>query len=343
MSMEENESPTRSPESGPSASVCFRPGRFIEIPLLAPWWERQRALHDARLRDTIERSESAVAVLQSAVLLHGGMLKRIPDQAHVRTSWHRKPLKHDGPDFFALAPRERRERLAKRTVVNHRMEIDKERLVTIDGITTTDLFQTMGMCARFLPVDEAFVALESLLAKAVGREDDWRADRRLIEAEAARVLQVLRADLDGRAGQRGVQQARELFGVIGPLSESPMESEARRIALAAGYSRVESQIEVRTSRGTKWVDLGIRGLRRGLEINGDVKYEGEAGDLRRAEEALRREALDDAGFTIVDIAAHDVLDPRIVLASLHQCFAEQRDLRGRAILWTPSERRRYLS
>lgn len=324
-----------------SIPTRFRKGRFLDIPAEATWWEKDAHLHRARLLDVARRSTQAIAVLQSAVILHGGSLKHPPRQAHVHTSWHRKPMKTDGPSFFALSPRDRRERLARRPVVNHRMELDEDQLVIIDGIPTTDLLQTMELAARFLAPDDALIALDSLLAIAVARGPHWRDDRLSLEREARVVLTRILHSLEKHRGQRGYRQARELLAVATALAESPFESEMRRIALAAGYSQIESQVEVRTHVGVRWVDLGIPGVRRGIEINGAIKYEGGAGRLQREKEAARRVDLAEVGFTVHDVDASSIADVPQMLKLLGESFPEQRDLHGRPALWTPAERARF--
>lgn len=322
-------------------TVRIRHGASAVIPRETPWWVKERFLHDERLADTCARSKDAIAVLQSAVLLHGGSVKRTPHQAHVWTPWRRKPLKCSGPSSFSLPKGQRRERLAERPVVNHRMEIDTERLTVIDGILVTDLMQTMEMSARLLPPDDAFIALESLLAIAAGRDEDWRLRRAEVERRAVSVLDSLMHSLRPLRGRRGIRQARQILDSISPLSESPLESEAKRLAHAAGYLDLSSQVEVRTPLGVKWIDLGIPGVSRGLEINGDLKYEGEGGGLRREREEIRRQALKDARFRIVDLPAHAVFDAGTVLRALEECFPEHRRLHGRRHLWTPLEAKRF--
>ncbi|WP_115727112.1 hypothetical protein [Actinomyces culturomici] len=325
----------------PESRVRYRKGRYLEIPTDSTWWEKTRLIHTARLADACNRSGQAIAVLHSAVFLHGGALRRPPAQAHVRTTWHRKPLKTPGPAFLSLSARERRERLSRRPVVNHRMELDEDRLTVIDGIVTTDLLQTMEMAARFLPPDEALIALDSLLAIAADRNEYWRNERQQLETRAQRVLSTVALNLEHHKGERGYRQARQLLEVATPLSESPLESEVRRVALAAGYSAIEPQVEVNTRAGTKWVDLGIPGVARGLEANGEIKYEGEEGDSRRSKEAARREALADVGFRVRDLDARTIMDTPRLLSILDETFPEHRELHGRSALWTPQERRRF--
>ena len=144
---------TAAPAPGPVALIAVRRGLSIEVPEDAAWWERNLSVHLARLRDAAGKSPGAIAVLQSAVLLHGGHLKTPPDQAHLWLSWTRKTRAHEGPSLWILPRSDRKERLARRPIVDHHMELDMDRLVEINGILTTDVEQTILMSARFLPVD----------------------------------------------------------------------------------------------------------------------------------------------------------------------------------------------
>ena len=319
--------------------VRVRRGCTISLDPEAPWWQRNDSIHFARLRDAAGQSPQAVAVVQSAVILHGGMLKNSTEQAHIWVPWRRKTAAHDGPTLRALSKSDQRERLRRRPVVNHRMDIDLEATTVIDGILVTDLDQTAVHAARFLAPDDAVVAVDSLLAVAVGRDRYWREHRSRVEEEARRVVRRWRRSLDGLRGRRGVAQAREVFASASALSESALESEVRRIAHAAGFLKVESQVEVATALGRRWVDLGMRGVPSGIEIHGDVKFEGEDGEVRRRHEMERELELSAAGFRVFRLSGSEVFDSRLVVEVLERCFGERRERVGRRCLWTPSERR----
>ncbi|WP_131333645.1 hypothetical protein [Schaalia vaccimaxillae] len=323
-------------------SMIVRRECSIDVAADAPWWQVDKAIHDARLRDAADRSSQCVAVLQSAVLLHGGSLKRVPNQGHIWVPWRRKTRAYVGPSLYELTKTDRRDRLAQRPVVNHRMAIDIDRTVVIDGIRVTDLDQTAIHAARFLSPDDAVVAVDSLLAIAVGRDRYWRNDRASLTMHADAVVDRWTRSLSDFKGQRGVAQAREVLASASALAESPLESEVRRIAHAAGFIRVEPQVEVRTRAGLKWVDLGILGVPRGIEIHGDIKFEGEDGAAQLSHEWDRERALADAGFRVRALSGLEVYDQRKVVDALESCFVEYQSRRGLRRLWTPMEARRGL-
>ncbi len=319
-------------------SVAVRRGVHMDLPIELEWWERNIAVHMARLRDSSEKTHDGIAVLHSAALLHGAWLKRVPDQAHMHLPWKRKTRAYTGRTLSQLARSDRQERLAQRPVVSHDMGIDVTMLVTIDGIMTTDIEQTILMCARFLPADEAWCAVESLVSIAIGRDSRWRSRRSELVAEHAVLIRRLLARLGEFKGQRGAAQAHVILLHCSPFSESVWESEARRIALAFGYLAVEPQVEVRTRAGTKWVDLGVPSLRRGIEVNGFVKYDGEDGESTREKELVRKDDLTAVHFRIDDVTPAQIRDVHGFLAMLDSAFGESRSRTCLTALRTHAER-----
>lgn len=326
-----------------SSPLRIRHGQWLDIPADIPWWERERAVHDARLDLAFESMDGAVAVLQSAVLLHGGTLKSSTDQAHVWVTWNRSQRRNPNGRLWDLPRPERRERLARRPVVNHAMALEESEILVLPHGAVTDLGRTTLDAARFLPPDEAFVAVESLLAVAAGRDDWWRQRTPEILAAADEFVAPLLESLGEMPGQRGVAQARDILSVASPLSESAWESELRRIAVAAGYLDLEPQEKVQTSRGPRWVDLAHRRLRRGMEVNGDIKYQGLKGEQQRINEAARAADLEAVGFRIIPVSVDAIQNVPGILDTLSLHFGETRARAGKSRLWTPPERARWSS
>lgn len=324
-------------------TIQYRHGRRLFVPEDQDWWETKQAVHDAALNAALEEMNGAVTVLHSAVLVHGGMLRNSTAQAHVWVHWSRSRIRHPRGPSWALPRAERRARLDRRGVVHHRMALDDSEIEVIRGIPVTDLGRTTLDAARFLPPDDAFVAVESLLAIAAGRDGWWRQRRDEVERAAEEFLANLRNRLDELARQRGVAQARDILAVASPLSESAWESELRRIALAAGYQGLEPQVRVQTRRGPRWVDLGNPRMRRGLEVNGDVKYTGEGGDATQEAERERAADLAQAGFRIRPLTTAQIQDVPATLRILDEEFGESRARHGMPRLWTPGERQQYSS
>ncbi len=318
-------------------NVVLRPGKYLHIPNSLPWWEQDRIVHQARLQDMVEECPSTIAVLRSAVLLHGGSLLHSTEQAHVSTSWRGHGATGPGGSYRNLTSLEHRQRLAARRVVHHCYPIDEDDLVLLNGIPATGLRQTVRDAARFLPPDDALAAVDSLTAVALGRDEHWRNRRSEVEAKARAFLGSIIDDLEEFHGQRGVAQAREILRAASPLVESVHESELRRIALSEGFGGIEAQMEIRTDAGVRWADLGIREARVVFEVNGDMKYEGEAGEEQRWSEELRRNAIERSGYTVVDFSTRQLADRALVVRTLDYRASQ---FRGKPIrqLLTRSER-----
>lgn len=324
-------------------TIQYRHGRRLAIPADQDWWETEHAVHDAALRAALAEMNGSVAVLHSAVLLHGGMLRNSTAQAHVWVHWSRSRVRHPRGPSWNLPRAERRVRLGRRGVVHHKMTLDASEVVEIRGIPVTDLPRTTLDAARFLPPDDAFVAVESLLAVAAGRDEWWRQDPDEVQDAASVFVAPLLASLADMPGQRGVAQAKDILSVAGPFSESAWESELRRIALAAGYTELVPQLKVATGRGPRWIDLGHPGMRRGWEVNGHVKYGGPDGARKARAEEVRAQDLAEVGFRIRPLDVAQIQDVGGVLRMLDDDFGESRARRGMPRLWTPGERQQYSS
>ncbi len=305
-------------------------------------WEDAAITHLRRLDSASNGIEDGVAVLQSAVLLHGGKLWRTTEQAHLWMPWsHHGSRGAHQPPRTALSRKQRRLRLSGRSVVCHRMQIDEGDLVLVDDVLATGLAQTILHCARFLPPDDAKVAVESLIPLAIGRDPRWRECRADVQSQWMALRRELLEALRPCAHQRGVRQAREMLGTASPFSESPYESAFHRIALAAGYSALEPQMKVSTRSGDRWTDFGCRRARIGIDISGDVKYEGDAGAQYRLHQHSRDQDIRDTGVDLVNLTSHDVHDTSLVLELLDRYLGETRDRHGLRSLWTRWEEPLY--
>ena len=322
-------------------SIPVRRGHHLELAADQPWWDVERAVHDACLDDALSSMTGSVAVLQSAVLLHGGLLRNMTPQAHVWVGWHRSLRKNPRGRLWDLPRPERRERLARRPVVNHEMALRDDEIDSVGSWPVTNLKRTTLDAARFLAPDDAFVAVESLLAVAAARDSWWRGRRLQIEEAADAFTADLLDRLDEVPRQRGVAQARDILSVASPFSESAWESELRRIALAAGYSDLEPQVKVQTGRGPRLVDLGHPRMRRGLEVNGDIKYGGKSGGAVRQAESERADDLAQVGFHIRPLTTAQIQDVPEILRVLDDDVGETRSGRSMPRLWTPGERQSH--
>ena len=296
--------------------VKVRPGRYAVLePDLSPWEQRKR-VHLERARGRIEAGSDACAVLQTAVLMHGGSLRFTIEQAHINTNSKARSACAPDESLRLLTAHEHRLRLDERSIVHHCLPIADEEIVEIEGIRVTNLPTTILHAARFLRPDESVIAVDSLLAVAIGRSEDWRNDRHSLAVQARDFLEPIIEALAGLRGRRGVAQARWVLGQASPFAESPLESNVRRIAFALGHSDVEAQLEVATDEGMKWCDIGIARVKTVWESNGEVKYVGEDGPANLLREARRRQALERSGYRVVDLTSAQSWDTAHLAASL---------------------------
>ena len=326
---------------GPDHSVRVRPGEYLVLGEELDWWERAEQVHRARLDSAMEHVTGAVAVLESAALVHGASVKVVPEQAHLWVPWRRKATPGRTGRLWDLPRTDREARLATRPVVNHRMDLVDRELTVRDGVLVTDLVQTTLHCARFLPPDRAFAVVDSLVAIASGRGENWRSQRTEVEESSRIFRQSLLHKLSDLRGHRGVAQARAILRCSTPLAESVWESELRRVALAAGYLDAEPQMEVRTEQGTRWADVGIRRSRCCFEANGEIKYAGPTGREVRLSQAARTREVIGAGYRVVDLAVPEIRDTEGLLHVLDLGAGDTRQRSGIRALWTPAERRRF--
>ena len=71
-------------------------------------------------------------------------------------------------------------------------------------------------------------------------------------------------------GARGIRRARERIPLLDAGAQSPRESWLRLVMIDAGYSRPETQIEVRRGGFIAFIDMGWRELKIGLEYDGGL-------------------------------------------------------------------------
>lgn len=86
-------------------------------------------------------------------------------------------------------------------------------------------------------------------------------------------------------------------------AESPMESRTRFRTIAAGLPAPELQIRVDVPGGVRWLDMGWRTRRIGLEYDGEEFH---SGDGKLASDRQRHNELVRAGWTMVYATAADI-------------------------------------
>ncbi len=122
-----------------------------------------------------------------------------------------------------------------------------------------------------------------------------------------------------RAGRRrGIAQARRWTLKMDSRSGSPMESRVRARILAYGLPAPDLQIRVRTSDGTKFLDLGWQEYRVGADYEGEEFH---TGDGRMAQDRRRHNALADDRWQMFYPTAADVyLDHRAFVSKIERAL-----------------------
>ncbi|MDU0347524.1 hypothetical protein [Actinomyces sp. MRS3W] len=311
------------------------------------------------LLETVRTDElTGVIVLESAVVLHGAATWRVPRSLHLAVPYHvsglrrpatrRDPSRPPGRD---LGPLDRRRALSARPLRRHRFEIPDDDVVIIGGLRVTGIERTLEDCARFLEPDAALVAVDSLLAVAAGALPPTTAagsghdavgrpwDRAVeINRKANALRRRVLARLDGRRGERGVRRARAVIEAATPWSQSPYETELRRICLVNGMTSPVPQMPLRTEVTTFYADLGWWDLRRAAEVDGLVKLRHDA-DAVLAQRAARDEVFADRGFEIAHFSPDDVRDTDRALEKLHDLLPRTA-CEGRPVIGLRTKRER---
>ncbi len=141
--------------------------------------------------------------------------------------------------------------------------------------------------------------------------------------DAAMQVGVSRADLlravESARGRRGITKVKTWILHADPRAQSPMESRTRYRVVAAGLPIPGLQVRVDVPGGVRYLDLGWRRKRVGLEFDGE---EFDTGDGRMARDRQRHNELMGEGWTIVYATAVDVFRyPESFLARLRALLA----------------------
>lgn len=142
----------------------------------------------------------------------------------------------------------------------------------VDGCRVTRGIRTFADIARFHGFEEGLVAVDSLLRRGFTTE-------------------MVAAELGTLGRLRNIKTVRECLRHATALSDSPYESYARALLIAAGILGIEVQVEIRGYR----VDLLIDGWLV-IEIDGNVKYDGPDAERVRQAEFLRQKRVGNEGF-----------------------------------------------
>lgn len=225
-----------------------RSGRWCRV--LGRTFRLSSSIPDARLRlsaATLDIGRPVPACLQTAAELHGfGVLDE--PVTHVTVGTDLPCRRRDGlyPHQLALAP------------------CDLTRLRC--GALLTGADRTAVDLARVLPRLDVLPVLDAALIAGVCTSGS------------------LAAEVVRHVGLPGVRQARELIPLaVAAGPDSPQESRMRLRCHDAGLPRPTLQLPVLDARGRprRWLDLGWKEVKVGLEYDGEESHEGT--DRRRAD------------------------------------------------------------
>lgn len=301
----------------------IRRDTYIRVDESDPSWQIQLDAWRAVLARVRHDGVAGVVALESAALMHGATPLGIPSRVDLVIGWnatglHRRPTRREPSrtSTWVMSRRERRRVLSQRTLVRHKYPLEDADVVDMDGLRVTDLERTIEDCARFLEPDHGLAVVDSLLARACGagsRPWDRRAELLII---AQRLRRRILKRLDARRGQRGVRRARAIITAATPLSQSPWESEIRRLCLVNGLRGLTAQLPIPTADGTKYIDLGWLTARLGLEVDGRIKSRADP-DAETQHMDRRDAAVLSAGFGLVHVTPDELRNhPDDVVAHL---------------------------
>lgn len=243
---------------------------------------------------TEQRSQPPVCAFASAALVWGLPTLTVSPQSHVLQQ--SRPTGRGAPD-----------------VVGHCRELRAEHWVEHRGLRVTSLAQTTVDCAMALPPRAGLVVADAALH---------------IGVDLAHCIEIL----DAHQHRRGVIRAREVLSLADAGAESPGETVLRFSALRLGLPVPETQIQVPTTAGTFWADLGWREWRLLCEYDGWAKYEANgsaAGAVLK--EKRRQDAIEEEGWRVLRFARDD-LRPADLLQRLRRFIPADIPLRPRPIL-----------
>lgn len=200
----------------------------------------------------------------------------------------------------------RRRRPSPGTVL-FRSHLPDDEVTAVRGVPTTTALRTALDLARLWPTTPAVVALDRLRALGVVAASDL----------AEMVAQ--------RRSFQGIEAARRALALSADGVESPRESMMRLLWLEAGLPQPLCNPTVQRSSGGFLGRLDLLDATAGLA----AEYDGDhhAGAARRRDDAVRQEALEDAGLVVIRANDPDINSPagrRLWQSRLRQAHARAR-------------------
>lgn len=274
-----------------------RPGAFVDAAPMAALTslDRKRAwalAHAVAVHRTLTVPHALSHT--SAALVHGLPLISLPTTTHITQAQRRS-----GTDA--------------RDLTRHRLPLPPEACEEHRGLRVTNLERTAVDCAMLLPADSGLVVVDAALH--LGADPG-----------------ALTGLLAQRSGRHGVPRARAVLELADAGAESAGESLLRFTVVRAGLPAPVTQLEVRTSAGTYWADLGWPEHRVLLEFDGLVKYRSTSGanDVV-VREKLRQDALEAAGWRVLRVTYADLKAPRALIERVRLALGVGRTRRTAAL------------
>lgn len=258
------------------AWTTARPGAYVDTPDPADRYAASRVVALARVGAAVRQLATPVVVSHGSAALLWGL-----------------PAPTSGPVDLIQATRPS---TSARDLRRHAHRLDDGEATLLSGVPVTTPVRTVVDCAMSLSPRSALVVADAALHAGVDRD-------------ACLTL------LSTMPGRRGAVQARAILELADDGAESPGESLARFVVLAAGLPRPETQVAVQTHLGVFWSDLGWPQWRLLAEYDGRGKYEagGTASEAVLAEKR-RQDAVEEAGFRVLRLCSEDLRAPRLLVA-----------------------------
>lgn len=187
----------------------------------------------------------------------------------------------------------------------------ESRVLEVDGIRVAAPVDTWCQLASVLHLDE-LVAAGDFLLTGTGY---------LIGTPPPATTSDLRAAVNRRARQRGIQRLREALGLVRAGAMSAAETRLRLVIVRGDLPEPTLNCEARLPSGrTFHIDLAYPHSRVGIEYEGD----GHRTDRRTFQrDIVRREELLDAGWEIIRVTSHDLHHPAALLERIRHRLARR--------------------
>lgn len=241
-------------------------GAFVEPLADVSGWEADAHLAQARVRAAAHRlTGTAVFSHESAALIHGLWLLRVPEMVHVVQN---------------RTPRRQTPGLRR-----HTGALTQDDVVEVHGLHVTSVERTIADCAKSMDPRAALVVTDSAMRLVL----QPRRDRRQSAIERTRTLRDQLFEAVETGPRRGRRQARAVVAHADPFAESPYETVIRWVALSRGLPPPVLQARFDVRGRTYYTDLcwefelmidgSIFRLRLIGEYDGELKYLGTAEDV----------------------------------------------------------------